>query len=124
MKIFIKGEWVYMNELLIKLEELTKMIKEAEENKNKIEETKSSISALNKEMADRQKMDKKREILKKSKFPVSSYAVNKTIPLSVPCTARFPDQESMRRSQVRRTDQLLFRGLCHRLLPRVRSFLH
>ena len=49
-----------MNELLIKLEELTKMIKEAEENKNKIEETKSSISALNKEMADRQKMDKKR----------------------------------------------------------------
>ena len=48
-----------MNELLIKLEELTKMIKEAEENKNKIEETKSSISALNKEMVDRQKMDKK-----------------------------------------------------------------
>ena len=48
-----------MNELLIKLEELTKMIKEAEENKNKIEETKNSISALNKEMADRQKMDKK-----------------------------------------------------------------
>ena len=48
-----------MNELLIKLEELTKMIKEAEENKNKIEETKSSISALNKEMADMQKMDKK-----------------------------------------------------------------
>ena len=48
-----------MNELLIKLEELTKMIKEAEENKNKIEETKSSISALNKEMSDRQKMDKK-----------------------------------------------------------------
>ena len=48
-----------MNELLIRLEELTKMIKEAEENKNKIEETKSNISALNKEVADRQKIDKK-----------------------------------------------------------------
>ena len=33
-----------MNELLTKLEELTKMVKEAEENKNKIEEYKTYLS--------------------------------------------------------------------------------